>query len=712
MYTSIIIHHRPGFLDQQNHDDHDVQHDEPEQYPAPPPPAHQGPPPPQYPEETVPYHPPPPEQPVETAPYQPPPPPPPQSSAPYYPPPPPPQPSAPYHPPPPQYPAQNDPYLVPPPPPLIQHNPTQFKPNHGPYGGLHQKPQQPYYHQHQEADPEPEPYPVATISEKLEAQLSFLRFLRDYSDFKLKDVSPVKLIAITAGATYTFVLLRNFLKDPEYTLTQRAKKFVFSWVRVIPFVQRQLNDERNKVRKSLEEDMNKCTLSLNVYNQLPKCSRSIEDVAKEARMYLELGDCDWKAGGLSGCVYNVDEEVTKLVTEVYGLSAWTNPLHPDVFPGIRKMEAEVIQMGLRMFNGGPTACGTMTSGGSESLLLAIKAYRDYAREVKGIKHPEILIPASGHAAFDKASQLYRMRLVRVPVDPHTHKADVKAMRKAITRNTCMLLASAPGFPHGVIDPVEEIAALGREYNIPVHVDACLGGFVIAFMDEAGYPLPPFDFRVEGVTSISADTHKYGYAPKGTSIIMYSEPKYRQYQFFVATEWPGGLYASPTLAGSRPGGLIAACWASMMYYGRNGYVEATKKLVETHRYIEKGLRQINGIRVMGRPEACVVAIDSTVFNIYRVMDSMGKKGWHLCPLQFPSSIHLCVTYLHTREGVAKRFLDDIRETVAEIMKNPKADCGGTAGVYGTSQSIPDRSMVSEITGVFLESLYNLKTIEII
>nr|CAH0112481.1 unnamed protein product [Daphnia galeata] len=532
--------------------------------------------------------------------------------------------------------------------------------------------------------------------------------LKMYVDYRLKEQSPLKLILISAGAAYSIAQLQNFLTDPELSVTERTKRYIFSWIRIIPLVKKKVEEERLKAKNMMEEDMNKCTKSLSVYYQLPSNGRSVEEISKEASEYLELGDCDWKAGGLSGCVYNVDPEVTTLVTQVYGMSAWTNPLHPEVFPGIRKMEAEIVQMAIDMFNGGNDACGTMTSGGSESLLLAVKAYRDYARNVKGIRNPEILMPASGHAAFDKASQLYRMRLVRVPVDPKTHKADIKAMEKAINKNTCMLLASAPGFPHGVIDPVEEIAALGRKYGIPVHVDACLGGFVIAFMEEAGYRLPPFDFRVEGVTSISADTHKYGYAPKGSSIILYSHPKYRQQQFFVATEWPGGIYASPTLAGSRPGGLIAACWASMMYYGRNGYVEATKKITETHRYIEKGLRQIKGIRVMGHPEACCVAVDSIEFNIYRVSDAMAKKGWSLSPLQFPSSIHLTVTYLHTREGVAQRFIEDMRSTVEEIMKSPKAEAEGAAVIYGMAQSIPDRSMVTDIASVFLDSIYNLKS----
>nr|CAG4634753.1 EOG090X051L [Alona affinis] len=532
--------------------------------------------------------------------------------------------------------------------------------------------------------------------------------LRDTAEERLKDVSPLKVIVITAGATYSLALLQNFInKEPEYTLTQRAKKVIFHLIRRIPKVKRMVEVERKKVQIKLEDDMNKFTASMDVYNQLPMQGRSSSEILKEAEIYLDLGDCDWEAGSLSGCVYNADKEVTKLVTQIYGMSAWSNPLHPDVFPGIRKMEAEIVQMGIRMFHGGPNACGTMTSGGSESLLLVCKAYRDYAREVKGILHPEILIPASGHAAFDKAAQLYRMRLTRVPLDPVTMKVDIKAYKRAITKNTCLLLGSAPGFPHGVIDDIMQIAALGLKYDIPVHVDACLGGFIVAFMDKAGAPLAPFDFRVKGVTSISADTHKYGYAPKGSSLILYSDPKYRQHQFSIATEWPGGLYASPTLAGSRPGGLIAACWASMMFYGESGYVEATKKIVAIHRYIEKGLREIDGIRIMGKPDACIVAFDSPIFNIYMVSDFMSKKGWHLSPLQFPPGIHLTITYLHTREGVAKQFLDDIREAVAEIKKNPGAYTEGSTVVYGTTASIPDRSLVSEITGIFLDSLYSLK-----
>nr|CAG4642477.1 EOG090X051L [Evadne anonyx] len=409
---------------------------------------------------------------------------------------------------------------------------------------------------------------------------------------KCKDVAPWKIIGVTAVTTYSIMWIQDFLSDEELSVTERAKRYAFSWIRAIPMVKRKVEEESISIRKSIENDMNKDLANCEVYYQLPKGGRSAEEVFAEANAYFMLGNSEWKKGSISGAVYNYNTEANKLYTDVFSLSALTNPLHPDVFPGIRKMEAEVIQMCIDMFHGGPNACGAMSSGGTESILLACKAYRDYARRVKGIRFPEIVAPTSAHAAFVKAAQVFRMRLVLVPVDPKTYKVDMKAMKKAINRKTCMLVGSAPGFPHGVMDPIVEIAALGKKYDIPVHVDACLGGFIIPFMEEAGYPLPLFDFRVDGVTSISLDSHKYGYAPKGTSIILYSDPLYRKYQFFFATEWSGGIYASPTFAGSRAGALVATCWAAMMYYGRSGYVEATKKIAETQRYIEHEYTTIN------------------------------------------------------------------------------------------------------------------------
>ena len=324
------------------------------------------------------------------------------------------------------------------------------------------------------------------------------------------------------------------------------------------------------------------------------------------------------------------------------MSAWTNPLHPDAFPGLRKMEAEVVRMACSIFNGGEDSCGCVTTGGTESIILACKTYRDLARDTRDVEMGEILVPVTAHAAFDKSADILGIRIRHVPVDEVTRRVDLKAMKRMINKNTIVLVGSAPQFPHGTMDDIEGVAALGVKYNIPVHVDACLGGFLVAFMDEAGFPIKPFDFRVPGVTSISADTHKYGYAPKGSSILMYSNQEYRNYQYFCYPNWPGGIYGTPTITGSRAGGIIAACWAALKYFGRDGYVQATKEIVETTRRITEAIRHVPGLKIIGIPEVSVIAFDSDLFNIYSLSDGLKTRGWALNALQFPACVHLCVT----------------------------------------------------------------------
>merc|ERR1711872_1197797 len=299
-----------------------------------------------------------------------------------------------------------------------------------------------------------------------------------------------------------------------------------------------------------------------------------------------------------------------------------------------------------------------------------------------------------------------MKIKHIPVDEVTKRVKVETMKKMISGRTAMLVGSAPQFPHGSIDNIEEIAALGMKYGIPVHVDACLGGFLIAFMEDAGFPLPPFDFRVSGVTSISADTHKYGFAPKGSSVILYSNKKYRDYQWFSFPDWPGGIYATPTIGGSRAGGIVAACWAAMLFFGKEGYIKTTKEIISTTRKITEALRNIPGIQIVGSPDVSVVAFDSKDFNIYGLSDGMKERGWALNALQFPSCVHLCVTRPHTLPGVAEKFIRDVPEITAEIMKDPSVSNAGSAAMYGMAASIPDRSIVEDLTGVYLDALYCL------
>ncbi|XP_020638775.3 sphingosine-1-phosphate lyase 1 [Pogona vitticeps] len=536
-----------------------------------------------------------------------------------------------------------------------------------------------------------------------EILLQYLNTIRNAVNEKCAEVEPWQLITSTVAATLLVMWLHMFLFQSE-SLTSRCKKRFFRVLRKLPVIGTMIQNQMNKTLEDMASGLSFLKDKKGYIKTLPAKGLSQPEVLKMMKEYSTMGDIHWEDGKVSGTVYSGEENITNLLVKVYEEFAWTNPLHPDVFPGLRKMEAEVVRMACSLFHGGPSSCGTMTSGGTESILLACKAYRSMAYE-KGINCPEMLVPQSAHAAFDKAAHYFGMKIVHIPLTK-TMQVDVKAMKRAISKNTAMLVCSAPQFPHGVMDPVEEVAKLAVKYNIPFHVDACLGGFLTVFMEKAGFPLQhPFDFQVKGVTSISADTHKYGYAPKGSSVILYRDTKYRQYQFFIAPDWQGGIYASPTIAGSRPGGLIAACWATMIHMGEDGYVEATRKIISTARFLESGLREIDNIFLFGKPEVSVLALGSDIFDIYRLSNLLISRGWNLNVLQFPPSIHICLTLLHTKPGVAQLLLKDIRECVDEIMKDPKAKTTGMGAIYGMAQAIPDRNMISEIAGAYLDCLYS-------
>lgn len=520
------------------------------------------------------------------------------------------------------------------------------------------------------------------------------------------DLEPWQIVVYTGGTTFAVLYLRDFLFHDDENLTDRARKEFFRLAKKIPMIRKKIEEEMAKATSSIAESVNK-NVEGGYLLRLPATGLPADKVLEELKRYKKMTNNSWKTGMVSGTVYNGDDSLTELMAKTYGMFAWANPLHPDVFPDVRKMEAEVVRMCCTMFNGDKDSCGAVTSGGTESIMLAMLAYRNIARD-RGVAIPEIIVPVSAHAAFDKAASFFHMKITHIPVDEQTRKVDLNALKRAIGGKTCVLVASAPQFPHGIIDPVEDIAKLGLKYGIPVHVDCCLGGFLLPFMGKAGFPIPPFDFRVQGVTSISADTHKYGFAPKGSSVVMYRTKALRLRQFFVQPNWTGGIYASPTFAGSRAGAIVAACWATMVHFGEEGYVDSTKRIISTTRYIASNLKTVKGIFVYGEPQVSVVGLGSKDFNIFRLFDALVEKNWNLNSLQFPSSLHLCVTLLHTQPGVADQFIRDVKDCVQEIMKDPTAECGGAGAIYGMAQSIPDRSLVNEIAGAFLEACYSTQS----
>uniref|UniRef100_A0A1L8E2I0 sphinganine-1-phosphate aldolase n=1 Tax=Nyssomyia neivai TaxID=330878 RepID=A0A1L8E2I0_9DIPT len=519
----------------------------------------------------------------------------------------------------------------------------------------------------------------------------------------LQSREPWQIVVFTTTTVLGGVWLWEFMNQDE-SVVSRSKKYFFKMIRKVPFVQNKINKELNMRAKEFEDSAIKQSGGLPYITHLPELGLSNEKILSLVDSHLNLGNYKWKEGRVSGAVYYYDPDLVELTQTVYGRASYTNPLHSDIFPGVCKMEAEVVRMTCNLFHGDARSCGTMTTGGTESLIMACKAYRDFAREEKGITKPNIVMPVTAHSGFDKAAQYLKLHVKNVPLHPTTMTVDIRKMEAAITSNTIMLVGSAPNYPYGTLDDIEAIAKLGLKYNIPVHVDACLGGFVIIFMKSAGYPLPPFDFRVKGVTSISADTHKYGFAPKGSSVILYSDKKYRRHQFTVTTDWPGGVYGSPSVNGSRAGGVIAATWATLVKFGLDGYTEATKRIVDTAKYIERGLRKMEGIYVLGQPATSVIAFGSKTFDIYRLAGALSALGWNLNNLQFPPACHICVTFMHTREGVADSFLKDVQQQITEIMKDPGKPAEGKMAIYGVAQSLPDRSLVGDFTRFYLDAMY--------
>lgn len=527
--------------------------------------------------------------------------------------------------------------------------------------------------------------------------------LKQFINTQFQNKEPWQIVSITMTTVLTFVWLWDFLNQDE-SLMSRTKKFVFRVCRKIPYISNQIDKELGKVADKFDKDAEDRFKSLPFFTQLPLDGLKEEEIINLTKEYLDNAQYDWKEGFVSGAVYYNPQELLSLLGKVYATTSYTNPLHPEVFPGICKMEAEVVRISANLFHGSPESCGTMTTGGTESILMACKAFRDYGRNVKGIKKPRMVIPRTAHPAFEKAANYLGISIRYVSTDPITTGVSITEMEKAINWNTVMLVGSVPNYPYGTMDDIKSIASLGVKYDIPVHVDCCLGGFLLAFMPEAGYELPPFDFRVPGVTSISADTHKYAYCPKGSSVILYSHPKYRHEQYCITTDWPGGIYGSPTVGGSRAGGVIATCWATLMHLGKNEYIKNTKSVVKTAKYIEEELRKVNGIFIFGKPVTSVIAIGSNDFHVFRLIEKLNGNGWCVNPLQFPPGLHICVTHVHTQDGVAERFVDDVKEAVTEILKDPKMEVQGKMAMYGMSQGIPDRSIVGDFTRFFLDAMY--------
>jgi glutamate/tyrosine decarboxylase-like PLP-dependent enzyme len=450
---------------------------------------------------------------------------------------------------------------------------------------------------------------------------------------------------------------------------------------------------------------------LKSHDRLPVSGLDKDDIFTELAAMTAEENANWNNGRVSGTFYHAGEEHRAFLNKIFSLFSHMNTIQFDLCPSMFKMESEIISMTAKMLHGDAVkdhnpqdeVCGTVTSGGTESIIMAMKVYRDQALAERNITVPEIIMPRTAHPAFNKAGEYFGIKMVPVPVDLPDFRVDPAAVADRINENTVAIVGSAGNYPYGLIDPLGGLSDIAQKHGIGFHVDGCLGGFILPWIEKLGYDVPVFDFRLPGVTSMSADTHKYGYALKGTSVVLYRNNNLRRYQYFNVPDWPGGIYGSPTAAGSRSGGLTAATWAAMMYLGEEGYMRAAADIMTVADRIKKGVAEISELTLIGSP-TFVISFRSDDVDIFHVNDFMKAKGWRFNVLQLPPALHFCVTMPQTQiADIAERFIDDLQAGVSYARSNAGTTSQTTA-LYGLAGSLEGNQQVTELVYGLFDHLY--------
>jgi glutamate/tyrosine decarboxylase-like PLP-dependent enzyme len=395
---------------------------------------------------------------------------------------------------------------------------------------------------------------------------------------------------------------------------------------------------------------------------IPEQGRPWEEL-REALAIAKQGDYSWRQGRMALYFYYLDDDLARVQQQAY-LAFWTeNNLGHRAFPSLKRLEEEVIGMSLPLMHAPEGAGASFTSGGSESIFLALLAAREKARAEKGITSPNIVLPQSAHLTFDRAAWYLGIEVRRVPTRPD-FRADVDAMAARIDASTILTMGSAPNYPFGCFDEIDRIAALARERGIWMHVDACVGGFLSPFAEKLGHPIPAWDFRVPGVTSISADIHKHGMAPKGASLMLVRDEALRRFHKFESRAWERGPYAAYTTQGTRPGGAVAAAWAVMNYLGENGYKRCAQRILDAKRVMTEGIAQIPGLEVLSPSDLCIYVYKAREpsLEIAKVAAALDRRGWLVGRQQQPDGIHFHVNPVHAE--IAEDYVSDVRAAVAE------------------------------------------------
>lgn len=550
----------------------------------------------------------------------------------------------------------------------------------------------------------------------------------------------LKTVIYTLGTYITLCKIKNTVYDPIDTLTfkQRIKWKFFKFFKKTSYFKKNFQpeidqskadivnsknfqlykaDDRNNNNHTLDDDK----MILSYSQSLDKQPKTPQEIIKELTILnqnYDVTNLQMKAGKFTGSVYSGENYIASMNSEIFKIFCWSNPLHTEMFRSIRKMEAEVTRQVINLYQGNLQQIGTLTSGGTESIFTAMIAYRNRYRSIYGeginTPTPQLILPKTAHPAFNKACHYLGVKVILIEPNLKTWKMEAKTYKPYLkSKRTMAIVCSSPQYPHGVFDHVKDISDLALKYDIPVHMDSCLGSFLTPLVHEAGFKdLPLLNWETcPGLTSISCDTHKYGYTPKGTSVVMFKDPSYRFHSSYSLTTWPGGIYSTPTPAGSRPGVNVAMCWATMRSIGYDGYVNRCREIITLTRKLEKITRKIPGLVVIPT-ELQTLCFYSDKYNIFKFLAAMAEKGWHLQALQYPSAIHLGVTYTHVLRG--QEFIDDFTKDMSQVgeMLNQVGD--GTdlgkdaCAFYGSTQEIPDRSIVEELSIEYWNAYYgNMK-----
>jgi sphinganine-1-phosphate aldolase len=561
-------------------------------------------------------------------------------------------------------------------------------------------------------------------------------------DVSLSGEAPSNVVLKTVGWTLLACWSTRFALNVADGVSEAGLvQSVLEFLKQVPGIAGLVAKEKRKLEKKITDSMYSKrygSSKVGKFSAIPRKGMAHKEIFKTLEE-INANDDSFENGKskLSGAVYFESAEHGEFQSKVYSRFAATNPIHGDSYPSVVRMDAELVAMTASLFLGdkegreerSKLVCGSVTSGGSESILCAMKASRDWWLDnrrasygsvltnlwrslpwMKNTCKPEIIMANSAHAAYFKAAEYYNLRKVIIKVGEETDfRLTAAAVRKRITSNTAIIVVSSPTYPHGVVDDIVGIGKVGAKRGITVHVDACLGGYVLAFAEEAGFDRPKFHFGMDGITSMSVDTHKYGMAHKGTSVVLYRNKDIRKYQFTKVTDWSGGVYISPTMAGSRSGGVIAAGWASILSIGHDGFVEQARRLLSLAELLASRIeKECVSLKLLGQPDSSLVAwgaLNRKDLDIFKLNDAMSKKGWHLSALQHPPGLHMCITPAHS-EKIINSLVDDLKETCEEMLQGGSGSNSdgeeGMAPMYGMAESLPDRNIVGDVLVAFQEA----------